>query len=175
MRGRLIFPFFAEIAQLDTVETAADPDGAGPLTSGYDDDFRTVIHVPQAGGGGASARKEKPVILVPCQIEPIDFDKLQQFASGNIPERDVTLVFHFSDLEELGLVGSDGNALIRFGDRLSAIRQCPSAELVQEVTNPPGLFAVGIRPSGFGLSGGERNLLIVGFNDREQGLSQVVS
>jgi hypothetical protein len=40
MRGRLINPFLAEIAQLDTVATTADPDDVGPLVSGYDPDFK---------------------------------------------------------------------------------------------------------------------------------------
>ena len=41
MRGRLIFPFVAELHRLDTAAMATvDPDGAGGLTGGYDPDFK---------------------------------------------------------------------------------------------------------------------------------------
>ena len=46
MRGRLIFSFLAELYRLDTVTTATDdPDGAGPLTGGYDPDFKESVLV----------------------------------------------------------------------------------------------------------------------------------
>lgn len=50
MRGRLINPFLAEITQLDTVATAADPDGAGALVSGYDSDFKETIVLDKPAG-----------------------------------------------------------------------------------------------------------------------------
>ena len=52
MRGRLINPFLAELAQLDMAATAADPDGAGPLTSGYDSDFKETAMVAGSGWRG---------------------------------------------------------------------------------------------------------------------------
>ena len=180
MRGRLINPFLAEIAQLDTVATAADPDGAGPLTSGYDDDFREVVRYSNPTDPddqlGLSARKEKPSILVPCQVEDHLFDAMRMFAAGDIPEFKLGLVFHFRDLENMGLVDTTtGRSLITNDDRLVAIRRCPSKELVQSILTPPGLYATEPRSASFGLSGGERNLLIVTFEDREQGLSRAAS
>ena len=44
--GRLIFDFLAELYRLDTqaMETV-DPDGPGPLTGGYDPDFKEPVLV----------------------------------------------------------------------------------------------------------------------------------
>jgi hypothetical protein len=49
VRGRLVNAFLAEITRLDTVATAADPDGAGPLASGYDPDFKETVVLGDAG------------------------------------------------------------------------------------------------------------------------------
>jgi len=168
MRGRLINPFLAELAQLDTEQTAADPDGAGPLTSGYDPDFKETVIVP-LGTGGADARKEKPPIRVPCQVEVGAFEALQQLTAGNSPNSRLTLVFHFQDLERLGLVDEpSGDALIRVNDRLVAIRSMTGA-LVQAIRTPPGLYATEVQPQSFGLALA-RNLLVVTFEERELGV-----
>lgn len=170
MRGRLINPFVAEIARLDTSSTDDDPDGTGTLTSGYDDDFREPVRYSDGSAAGVDARQEHPHIYVPCQVEPDVFDRLTMLLSGDAPNTLIRLVFHFVDLEQLGLVDSTtGQALIRKNDRLVAIRECTGA-LVQTVPDPPGLYATEPQPRGFGLSGGKRNLLLVTFEDREQGL-----
>ena len=52
MRGRLIFPFLAELRRLDTAAMAStDPDGAGPLTGGFDPDFKEPVLVDRDGDG----------------------------------------------------------------------------------------------------------------------------
>lgn len=167
MRGRLIIPFLAELAQLDTQATAADPDGAGPLTSGYDADFREPILTGTSPG--TVRRVEHTAIRVPCQVEVAAFDALNEMAAGNAPSSRVVLVFHFADLEAAGLVdATTGEALIRPRDRLVSIRKCtPDAPIIQAIRTPPGLYAVDAQPQSFGLSGGERNLLIVGFEQRD--------
>ena len=43
MRGSLIFPFLAELYRWDAAAMAADPDGSGVLTSGFDPDFKEPI------------------------------------------------------------------------------------------------------------------------------------
>ena len=180
MRGHLINPFIAEIAQLDTVATAADPDGAGTLTSGFDDDFREVVRVADAADpdnqAGVSARQEKTHIYLPCQVETEDaFDNMRMFAAGNVPQFSIALLFHFRDLENAGLVhATTGSALLENNDRLVAIRKLSNNALVESIPNPPGLFATRVMPRSFGLSGGERNLLLVTFEDREQGLVRSV-
>lgn len=166
MRGRLINPFIAELAQLDTVATAADPDSVGPLTSGFDPDFRETVVVPAGDGRGIDARKEKPPLRIPCQVEVGTFEALQALASGNSPNSRVTLVFHFRDLEQMGLVDpGTGEALLRINDRLVAVHDL-SGNLVQAVRTPPGLYATEVQPQSFGL-GLSRNLLVVSFQQRE--------
>lgn len=166
MRGRLINPFLAEIAQLDTVATAADPDGPGPGVSGYDADFKETVILEPAGGGRLDARKEKAPVRVPCQVEVGAFEALQQLGAGNSPNSRIVLVFHFRDLEQMGLVdAATGEALLRINDRLVAIHRMDGA-LVQAVRTPPGLYATEVQPQSFGL-GLSRNLLLVTFDERE--------
>jgi hypothetical protein len=168
MRGRLLQPFLAELAQLDAATTAADPDGAGPLTSGYDADFQETVLLSTAAGPGRDVRREKPPLHLPCQVEMQSFEALAELASGNSPRSHVVLVFHFRDLERLDLVDRDtGNALLRVGDRLVAIRDRRTGELVQAVRTPPGLYLTEPQPE-FGL-GGRRNLLIATFAERALG------
>jgi hypothetical protein len=161
--------FLAELAPLDTTATAADPDGPGPLTSGYDADFQEPVLVSIAGGGGGQdARREKPPIHVPCQVEVQAFGELTELATGNSPHSRLVLVFHFADLEQLGLVDpTTGDALLRVGDRLVAIRDLRTDELVQAIRTPPGLYLTEAQPQ-FGL-GRRRNLLLTTFSERALG------
>ncbi len=171
MRGRLIFPFLAELCRLDTLAMATvDPDGAGPLAGGYDADFKEPVVVDQNDDGvGERVRAEHAPVRVPCQVDTKVFEELRMFASGNAPRSRVDLVFHFKDLERLGLVdGASGDALIHPGDRLSGLYDKAGA-LVQAVRTPPGLYVTEARPSGFGLNMARprRNLLMVTFEDRQ--------
>lgn len=170
MRGRLIFAFLAQLFRLDTRATAAlDPDGAGPLTSGYDDDFKEGVLVDRDGDGiGERVRVEHPPLQIPCQVEPAEFEALGMFPSGNAPRSKLTLLFHFKDLERMGLVdAATGDALVRPGDRLGAILD-RTGVLVQAIRTPPGLFVTEARIGGFGfgLLRPHRNLLLVSFSDR---------
>ena len=164
MRGRLINPFIAEIAQLDTLATEADPDGAGVLLSGYDRVFAEPVKLPS----GASARVEKAPIRVLCQVEDQNFERQQQTTRGDAPDTNFTLVFHFNDLEAAGLVDLvTGEATIRKNDRLVAIRRARDESLIQSVDpERGGMYVVESTPASFGLSGGERNLLLVRFEER---------
>ncbi len=163
MRGRLICPLVAEVARLDTDATAA--------SGGLDPDFRTT-RVTYPGGVRTSSRKEHDVIRVPAQVELGSWEQQQQQAAGNQPDSRVTLVFHYRDLERLGLVDPvTRKALIRVNDRL--------VQLLERRTGLPtdavpiaagGLYATQVAPGGAGL-GGKRNLLVVTFDDRPQGLT----
>jgi len=160
--------FAAELAQLDAAATAADPDGPGPLASGYDVDFQETALVQQPGGSRRDARREKPSIRVPCQVEIQAFGELTELVTGNSPRSQVVLVFHFLDLERLGLVDpSTGDALLRVGDRLAAIRDLRTDEVVQAIRTPPGLYLTEAQPQ-FGL-GQRRNLLLATFAERALG------
>jgi len=168
MRGRLIWPMLAEIAQLDTAATAGDPDGAGPLESGYDDEFRTVRIVPPASGSerGTSARKET-LVRLPVQVEPEIFEQLQMMTTGNSPGSLLRLTFHYRDLEAAGMIEAGTNrSKLHIDDRLHAIRDYRTGALVELVPNPPGLFATQVQSRSFGLSSLKRNLLLMTFEQR---------
>lgn len=167
MHVRLINPFLAVLSRLDTEATAEDPDGAGPLESGYDPVFRTTVKVPVTGQQtGESSRKNKKSIALPCQIEMEAFEALHQFAAGSSPDFELRLIFHFRDLENEGLVDdTNGDVMIRANDRLDSICTL-DGQLIQEIRNPPGLYAMEVQPRTFGI-GRTRNLLAVTFKERE--------
>jgi hypothetical protein len=168
-RGRLIFPFYARIGRLDLAGTAADPDGAGPEPSGFDEDFRAPVRMPLAGTQtGTSARKELPPLDLRCQVEDAAWEALQMMASGGSPRTEMTIVFHFQELERLKLVDqATGDALApRKGDKLLSIHD-KRKTLVQAIPEP-GLFCREAAPRSFGLGAGARNLLVCVFEAREQ-------
>jgi len=178
MRGRLLQRFLAGIRRLDAgAIRAVDPDGAGPLVAGYDDDFREPnLEDPDEDGVGEVARREVDEIQIPCQVESDAFEALRLYAAGHSPRMSVDLTTHMRDLERLGLVGDDGEILIRAGDRLGAIYNRAGA-VVQAVRNPPGLFVSEAAPAGFGLGGlvPTRNLVVITFADRRQAAGSVAS
>jgi len=172
MRGRLIFKFLAELRRLNADAMAAtDPDGPGPLTSGYDPDFKEPVLMDQDDdGAGERTRQEHRPVLVPCQVEPEVVDALRMLPAGQSPRAKLVLTFHFRNLERLGLVdASTGAPLIQAGDRLGALHD-RRGELVQSFRNPPGLYVTETKASGFGLGKARprRNLLLVTFGDRQQ-------
>jgi hypothetical protein len=167
MRVRLINPYEVELAQLDTSATAGDPDDAGALTSGFDEDFREPVVITSAGAR-VDARKEKDPIRIPCQIEPMVFEALQQLGNGDSPDSRVVLCFLFHDLRRLDLVDpATGEAMIRKGDRMVAIYERCGGPLVQTIRTPPGLY-VTQSAIGAGLGRGATTLIVT-FEDRELG------
>lgn len=173
MRGRLVFPFLAELYRLDAGGMASGNPVTG-VAPGYDDDFREAVLVDGDGDGVAEPlRREFPPVRVPCQVEPRTFEALHMTPSGNAPASEVELVFHFRDLEGLGLVdAATGEALVRPSDRLGGLYTVDGA-LVQAVRTPPGLYVIEARPIGFGLNRRRptRNLLLVAFQARPQARS----
>lgn len=167
MRGRLYEPFLAEIFQLDVVATSADPDAAGKLTTGMDDDFKTVATYTDTQGKRREARKEKAPVLIPCQIEINSFDTLQMMPTGVDANARVVLVMHYRTLEAMGLIDmGTGECAIRISDRLATIRdQC--LNIVHVIRMPAGLYVTAVVPS-FGI-GTRPDLLLVTFEERVQG------
>jgi hypothetical protein len=167
MRGRLIFPFLAELHRLDTVAMATD-------APGYDQDFKEPALLDVDGDGvGDAFRREHPPVRVPCQVEPETLNALRMTPSGNAHASSLDLVFHFRDLERLGLVDvTTGEALIRASDRLGGLFDT-EGQLVWAVRTPPGLYVTEARHAGFGLfrRRPRRNLLVVSFSDRPAGRS----
>jgi hypothetical protein len=166
VRGRLIIPFLVEIRQMDTAATAAlDPDGPGPLVSGFDPDFKEPVRVTNA----YIIRQEKPPVLVECQPEIGLYGQLNQQNAGNDPRDQFTLIFHFQYLEEHDLVDAvTGEAKIRVGDRAIAIYKLDGTFIQRFGLDGEGFFCTEAQPQSFGLSGGERNLLICTFESRDK-------
>ena len=148
IRGRLIFALLAELHRVDPEGTPYDPDFDEPIGPG---------------------RGELPPVRVRCQVEPRLLEEVQMRLAGNAPRSRLQLVFHFRDLEVLGLVEpSTGEAAIRPGDRLGALYDL-GGRLVQTIRTPPGLYVTEARPIGFGLGRmPRRNLLLVTFEARAQ-------
>jgi hypothetical protein len=153
MRGRLIFPLFADVRRVDRdAMVLGAPD--------VDPDFHEPrILAAEPDDVGVRARRELPAVRVPCQVEPESFEALSMVGAGNEPQSRVQLVLHFRDLEERGLVEpATGRALVLPGDRVTGFYDGAGA-LVQE-TN---LYVTEARPTGFGfgLLRPRRNLLLV--------------
>ncbi len=165
MRGRLIFPFIAEIVQLDTVATAADPDAGGPLTSGYDDVFRELVKLPD----GTDARVDTASVRIPCQVEVETYEQQLMRRSGGDNNAVIRLVFHFEDLENMGLVDlSTGLSKIKVNDRPLALYHQFDGSLAQKLD---GFYITEAQPQSFGLTGLRRNLLVCTCQGRDQGYS----
>lgn len=161
-RGRLIFPFVATLRQLDTETTQAmKPDGKG-----FDEDFKEPSPLaPVSGEGpGETPRQELAPLLLPCQVEMGVGEKVRQFFQGADFTGRMVLVFHFRDLERLGLVDGQGNATIRTSDRLESIADRFG---VTVFTPRDPLFVVEVTSTAFGI-GRRRNLLTVFFEVRDK-------
>lgn len=167
----------AEIARLDTAATAADPDGAGELTSGYDFDFREPRKVPSLAvvpidPGSTDARVESTIIQIRVQVEPGFHEGLNQLFAGESPDSKIQLVAHFKDLEAASLVDLvNGEPAVRKNDRLVSIKRL-NGDLVRTMRSPPGLYITEVTDIGHGLgigsSGSYRNLLLLTLEERVQ-------
>ena len=146
MTGFLNNPFLIEIAQLDIVETEKDPDGAGLLTSGYDNDFKETIPYDQPNNDGSvvtrtTTRKEN-TICVPAQVRTRLFERLQQLRSGNSPDGAIELTFHRNALESLDVGIRTRERTTHLGTRdLEDSDQC--VELSQEALAVLGRVQMG--------------------------------
>lgn len=163
MRGRLLpfgKPFSADIAQLDTAATEA----AGE----YDPLWRTPV-LKVVDGQRVVARQER-IVRLKCQVEAGQHMAQTQTPNGDVPRTSLDLVFHFEELEKNGLIDpATQGPLLRVNDRLVAIYN-GECQLVQTYPGlPGGVYATHVQPRGWGL-GGQRNLVVVSFQDRPQGL-----
>jgi hypothetical protein len=155
-RGRLIWPFEAEISRLDTASIDTD--------DGYDEDFDE----PKTMSDGTDTLVYFTAVQVPCQVETERgrWQELQPMVSGQNPNTEIKLVFHFQDLEDLGLVDANGRALIKKGDRLDAMYD-PFGVEIDDYGSVP-LYCIEATPRSAGLTGGSRNLLLCTFQERQR-------
>lgn len=173
-RGRLIHPSLAEILRPDVVATETKTPIAGSRggPTGYDKHFRTPILQKEdpTDKKGIVAGEFKAPLLIPAQVEVVDFEDLRQQTGGNVPDSRVTLVFHAKDLEDLGLIKADGTPNIPVNSKLNRILDINDPAKVELVPrDPPGLYLTHIMPSSFGLTSRRRNLFIGTFDERATG------
>jgi hypothetical protein len=163
MRGRLHHTFFAEILMISNIETRKDPDGAGALTSGYDDDFDEIM-VFTGPKGREEARRDEHAILVECNIETDSWEAMQQYAQGNTPDTNIIMIVHRRELERKALINVErGEPIIRVNDKLVSIR-----DRCQRVVYRPRepFYVTQVRPT-FGI-GTTPDLFNFTLEDREQ-------
>lgn len=161
MRGRLIFPFMAEICRF-TGAPVEDPD------------FKEPVRFDQDGDGvGEPPNVELPALRLRCQVDAEAYEALRMAASGETPRQGFDLLFHVSDLQRQGLL-VDGQPLIRPRDRLAGLYDL-AGKVVYVVATPPGLYVSQVRPTGFGmgLPNPRWNLLRVSFAERSLAASRV--
>ncbi len=169
-RGALIFPMAVKLSLIDTVQTRDD--------GGYDLEFQEPRITPPAqmtpgipdkgSPRGSTATQYADPIILEAQIEIGSINALRMALTGQDNDFKLGLVFHYSELEERGLVDANGNPRIRVGDRLDEILDNDTHELIMRVPDPPGLVAIRSEDRSFGLTSGMRNLLLAKFARRDR-------
>lgn len=162
-RGRIIWPFYATIERLDTLQTSVNTVAGQP--SGYDRVFREHVRTETE-----DARVYMEADSVKCQVstELGPHDKLKQMPAGRDLEFDVRLTLHYFDLECDGLVNDDGTCVFQPSDRLTGIYLNDGETLRRDFSEAP-LYCVHVQDRSWGLSGLERNLVHLYFKDRTEG------
>jgi hypothetical protein len=160
----LLQTFLAELAQLDTSATAADPDGAGPLASGYDVSCQETVLLPSAPG--LDAMRVGRSRFSTCRARPRSSRSPRAPRSRPATRRARTWCscFTFATLSGSALSSrtletrscASATGSLRSGIDAPAISSRRSARL-------PGLYLTEPQPE-FGL-GGRRNLLIATFSE----------
>jgi len=175
LRGRLLFPLWVTLSRLDTVATeAADPDRGG-----FHPTFREPRPVATNPGKATASRAVTTVYMEPlilrAQIKRGSWQRQRQGPSGNIPDSRLSIVLLARDLEQRGLIDTNGEVVLKVNDKLTGIYEnCGAAEhalakQTQDVRDIPGLKCVECSPAGEGLGGG-RNLFVMYFEPDDHGI-----
>lgn len=165
-RGRLICPIKIGIARIDTATIESE--------SGYDPVFKTPLKSKPFGARGPreGSRRELAEILLPAQSEILDFNKMRQGPSGDVPDYRVSYVLFRPHLEKLGLIDSTtGKPLIGKNDRITAKYKKRDESLIRTFEDPQ-VFVTEVADAGEGFDG-QTNLLILVTDDRPLGLPEV--
>ena len=142
-RGRLINKFVAVIRRLDTLESAAVVGG------GYDAEFDELKPTDDGTQTGSSSRREMAELRLPVQLDRRTWGAYDAKRGGKEIEADIILAFHWPDLENRGLIGSDGEPVLKAGDRISHVETLAGA-VEATFDNPPGMFIEDMERSGHG-------------------------
>lgn len=163
-RGMLIRPILVEIERIDPAATK--------LAAAYDPVFKEPIPVRGDAGKTGEKRfdgmKRRPPIKLKAQMERGPWTTLNMQPSGNVAKGNLRCVLLRSELERKKLILPTGEPDFHVGDRLIATYTLMGA-LIRRTPDPPGLYLTSpYQPAGEGL-GGNENLVILTFDDREQG------
>lgn len=144
--SRLIFPKIVEIRRFDTAATAA--------ASGFDRSLReTLVDNPNDGTPRVNQRRETP-IRIRAQIETDTFQRLNMGGLGDAPTSHLVVVFLASEMKAAGFVDpTSGEPLFKVTDRLAGIYTLAGG-LILAIEDPPGLYAVSVKPCGIGFGFG---------------------
>ena len=170
LRVPLLYPSAVVISRLSpTLTHNVDPDGAGPLTSGYDPDLLepypyedTTVTTPEGEETVATTTRYNTPIRIPCQVEIRTSEELRQVFQGDAPVTEWVFVLHNSDLSRLGLLDMDCGCApkLKTNDRIDRI----------EVLGSPGklayrlkhvLYIYRIDPGSWGMGPSGQDLHIV--------------
>lgn len=156
----------------DGTDDSAPTDG---VTSGYDDVLdEPIVYDTEVRGlpFRRSARVEHPPIRVPCQVEPMRTEDLQQFQQGNSPKSDLILVFHRMDLDRMRLINPDTNEwILKENDRISAIESPRRPGVPTYKMKEPGLYIQQMQPRSFGFGPNGTDLIIVYISEKQKAKS----
>jgi hypothetical protein len=112
----------AVVHRLDTAATRL-VDAPGAPSDGYNDLLDEPYPYNQ-GAGFTDTRQEMAAIRIPCQLEVMTFEELNQIDTGDAAMSDIVLVFHRMDLELLGLLDATTRLQqLKAGDRVSALEK----------------------------------------------------
>jgi hypothetical protein len=153
------------VSRLDIPATArVDPDGAGPITDGYDPDLREPIAYTDADGSRAVTTRYRQPVQIPCQVEIKSFEELRQVFQGDAPITTMVFVLHNKDLVRLGLLKCDSGCndvslKLKTNDRIDGVlckrRRVPNIDLKEE------LYIYRIDPGSWGMGPSGTDLKIV--------------
>lgn len=137
-RVPLLFPSAVVISRLSTTLTrTVDPDGAGPLTSGYDPDLREPYSYEDTGETTPEGEEKKfttvryaPPIRIPCQVEIKSNEELRQVVHGDAPVTEWVFVLHNRDLKRLGLLE------LNYGCCAPALKTNDRIDRIEELRSP---------------------------------------
>lgn len=166
MRVPLLFPSLLVVARLDIAGTArVDPDGAGPVTEGYDPDLREPIAYTDAAGSRATTVRYMPPVQIPCQVEIKTFEELRQVFQGDAPVTTMVFVLHNSDLVRMGLLkysmgcSIGGNLSLKTNDKITSVL-C-KRKRISNIDMKEDLYIYRIDPGSWGMGPTGTDLKIV--------------
>lgn len=148
-RGDLIHPQRARIERLDTLASKAA--------------FNPILKGPRP----EQDPTYMPAVDVRCQVEQGQDAVQVRSPMGDIPTSQIKLILHYRDLERMGLVDANGGASFRKGDRLVALLTRRGA--IERFYSPP-LYCTAVEDGGHG-RGGRRNLCVLSYENRPQGIN----